>query len=80
FDKEMYMIRHHFHCVDRHAQFIGFFFELLLQPSIDRLHKHRASIFGTPDNMILQRENATALADLLWLNLRRDKLETSYRG
>ncbi|HKD59155.1 MAG TPA: hypothetical protein VKB47_01780, partial [Terracidiphilus sp.] len=30
-----------------HAQFIGFFFEQLLQPSIDRLHKHRASIFGT---------------------------------
>jgi hypothetical protein len=57
--------------VNRHAQFIGFFFEQLLQPSIDRLHKHRASIFGTPDNVILQRENATAVFPISFAYLRQ---------
>src|SRR5215469_18268688 len=39
--------------------------------AIDRLHKHRASIFGTPDNVILQRENATAVFPISFAHSRQ---------
>ena len=61
FDKQVNVVRHDFHLVNREVQFVGFFLQQNSQPSIHQIDKHLSSILRTPDNVILQAEYGTSV-------------------
>lgn len=60
-NKQMHMIRHHFHCVNREAVLLGDLANQLFQPRINRRRQRFAPVLRAPDQVVLQAEHCASV-------------------
>jgi len=71
-NKQMNVIGHDFHCLNRHAESLGFLIKQSPEIYGNAVNQNATSVFGTPHEVIFQRIHPTSMGSISWISHREN--------